>query len=263
MNGKGQISTVVRHLLLSFALALLAGCVDDIKERNWLTMGTTASVKVKGASADSVNGCASTAREIVAVLEQLLNAHDPASELSRIAPLDDAEVIRICDAKVKGCYETAFKLRDQSGGVFNPRWKGRETMDLGAIAKGFAVDFLADGIYMCLDEKSPLLFDIGGNLRARSGSWTVGIAGSEQTIVLTNGMACATSAEYYRGKHIYDARTGNAVTNDLLSVTIVHPNSAMLADGLSTICFILGERDGEAFLKRFYPEARAIWIKKQ
>ena len=246
-----------------FGLALLAGCADKIEECDWVTMGTTASVKVKGASADGVNGCASTAREIVAVLEQLLNAHDPASELSRIAPLDDAEVVRICDAKVKGCYETAFKLRDQSGGAFNPRWKGEGTMDLGAIAKGFAVDFLADGIYMCLDENSPLLFDIGGNLRARSGSWTVGIAGSEQTIVLTNGMACATSAEYYRGKHIYDARTGNAVTNDLLSVTVVHPSSAMLADGLSTICFIFGETEGEAFLRKFYPEARAIWIKKE
>ena len=33
----------------------------------------------------------------------------------------------------------------------------------------------------------------------------------------------------------------------------------MLADGLSTVMFILGRDKGEAFLKSRYPDAKAIW----
>ena len=72
-------------------------------------------------------------------------------------------------------------------------------------------------------------------------------------------MACATSAEYYRGKHIYDGRTGQAVSNGVTSVTVVHPTSAMLADGLSTTLFVFGKEEGERFLKANFPEARAYW----
>jgi thiamine biosynthesis lipoprotein len=81
-----------------------------------------------------------------------------------------------------------------------------------------------------------------------------------RSIVLTNGMACATSGEYERGKHIYDGRTGLAVTNNLVSVTVVHPSSAMVADGLSTTLFVLGVEAGERFLKAHHPEATAYWI---
>ena len=48
--------------------------------------------------------------------------------------------------------------------------------------------------------------------------------------------------------------------NAVHSVTVVHPSSAMLADGLSTVMFIFGREKGEAFLKKHYPEAKAVWI---
>ena len=113
------------------------------------------------------------------------------------------------------------------------------------------------------DSKSGVLLDLGGNLKVVSGEWRTGIRnphGEMRTILLTNGMACATSGEYERGKHIYDGRTGAAVSNDLISVTVVHPSSAMLADGLSTTLFVLGKEDGERFLHEHYPEAEAHWI---
>jgi len=50
------------------------------------------------------------------------------------------------------------------------------------------------------------------------------------------------------------------VTNDVASVTVVHPSSAMLADGLSTTLFVLGRERGTAFLKAHYPEAAAYWV---
>ena len=104
-----------------------------------------------------------------------------------------------------------------------------------------------------------ILIDLGGNLKAVKGDWTVGIKGGG-SFVLREGEACATSARYYRGGHIKDGRTGAEITNGVYSVTVFHPKSAMLADGLSTTLFILGREKGEAFLKKHYSEARAVWI---
>lgn len=242
-------------------MVAVCGC-GKVEERNWVTMGTTASLKTKHAREDEINSGLKRARVHTESIERLLNAHCPESELSKLAALSDDEILEECDPSVKPCYKAAFLLRDQSGGAFNPRWKGAKTMDLGGIAKGYAVDVLCRNVYVG-DGRQQVLFDIGGNLRCQRGEWTVGVAGSERTLVLKKGEACATSGEYFRGKHIVDARTGAAVSNDLYSVTVVHPSSAMIADGLSTICFILGEAEGEAFLNKHYPEARAIWIKKE
>ena len=246
-----------------FALALLAGCgLTNYRVSQWSVMGTMATLKARYSDNERypfVYGKGIS--NVFAKVENLLNAHNPESELSKLAVLSDSEVLAKCHPTTRACYEAAFRLRDQSGGAFDPRWKGEKILDLGGIAKGYAVD-IVDGIDD-LWGNCDWYLDLGGNIKVYNGSWRVGIAESDIVLTLTNGQACATSAEYFRGKHIYDARTGNAVTNDLLSVTVVHPNSAMLADGLSTICFILGETEGEAFLKKYYPEARAIWIKKE
>ena len=120
-----------------------------------------------------------------------------------------------------------------------------------------------------MENGTAVLLDLGGNLKVVSGEWKTGIrdpfgtGGVARTLTLTNGMACATSGEYERGKHIHDGRTGAPVTNDVASVTVVHPASAMVADGLSTTLFILGREKGERFLRNHYPEAVAYWIMKR
>jgi len=255
----------VRALFLALAIALAAGCARAPVERvEWTTMGTIAAVQTRGASSPAT---VEAVRRAFDNLERLLNAHNPESELSRLAPLPEDEILARCDEAMRPCYETAFRLMRETDGAFNPRWRGPGKLDLGAIAKGFALD-LAEAELK--NAEAPLvaddaLLDLGGNLKACSGSWNVGIyapedaGGTGKAITLTPGNACATSAEYARGKHIYDGRTGLAVSNDLLSVTVVHPRSAMLADGLSTVMFILGREEGEAFLKARYPEAKAIW----
>ena len=265
----------MRRLLAILALATMAsGCPGPSsgpKHAEWPVMGTIASVKYydnKDVPLD--NWPIEDARRIFADVERLLNAHDPESELSRLARLSDAEVLAQCDPMVRECYRAAFRLRDQTGGRFNPRWRGPGTMDLGAIAKGFAVDLAADK-YLDFEKGhvgyAPyggwrLLVDLGGNLKARGAKgerWKVGIAGTDRTLELRPGEACATSGEYYRGKHIRDGRDGSELTNTVYSVTVVHPSSAMLADGLSTVMFILGREEGEKFLAKHYPEARVIW----
>jgi len=245
------------------SLPFLAGCGRGKIERvEWTTMGTVAAVQVRGLNAPVYArlGC-DQAKRVAAEIEKRLNAHDPESELRRLAPLPEDEILARCDACVSNCYAAAFRLMRETGGAFNPRWRGPKTLDLGAIAKGFALDVAQAQTYIGDNGQSGLL-DLGGNLKSVRGEWKVGIAESDIVIMLTNGMACATSAEYFRGKHIRDGRTGAVVTNGVYSVTVVHPTSAMLADGLSTTLFVLGKDEGEEFLKKFYPEAKAYWVMK-
>jgi len=222
-------------------------------------MGTVARLSAKDGGEIDV----APARDVFARIEKLLSAHDPASELSRLAPLADDAVLARCSDEVRACYAAAFRLRDETGALFNPRWRGTNTLDLGAIAKGFAVDEAARR-YPAADK--PLLIDLGGNLKAVRGTWKTGVRDPEdpdgwvETFTLTDGMACATSGTYARGDHIRDGRTGAAVKTFVRSVTVIHPTSAMLADGLSTTLFLLGREKGEAFLKEKHPEARAIWV---
>ncbi len=241
------------------SLLLLGGCSRARVERfEWTSMGTVAAIQVRGAWArDDIAATRDGVRETWRRIERVLSAHDENSELSRLAATGDAEVLRLCSDDVRVCYEAAFRLKRLSGGAFNPRWRGEGTLDLGAIAKGFAVDEAAK----TCDAPGDLLLDLGGNLKSVRGVWRVGVWGTDETILLSDGMACATSATTFRGAHIRDGRTGGALSNRVTSVTVIHPTSAMIADGLSTTLFVLGREKGDEFLKTHFPEARALWVR--
>ena len=284
---------------LALALfSLLAGCggPPDVESFGWVVMGTTAQISFKTADGQcaTLEGLAfGEVKDTFEEIERKLSIWRPDSEISRYVSLDQVS------PETRPCYEAAFELQRASGGAFNPFWRGEgKGPDLGAIAKGFAVDLAAErlvrgrfkfrlggvekeadaeaiakGIVTKLADAGgigrELLIDLGGNLKAVRGTWRVGIrdpsrsGGIVKSIVLANGMACATSGEYERGKHIHDGRTGAAVTNDVASVTVVHPSSAMLADGLSTTLFVLGREKGEAFLKEHHPDATAYWVMRK
>lgn len=268
---------MIRCILLSLCLLLAVGCgshgVDSLQ---WMTMGTVAKVSFKDSDRLSFRPLANVSSKdrrclvdaVKAVYDNVegrLSIWNKDSEISRYTSLEKVS------PEMRPCYEAAFRMRKVSGGAFNPFWRGKGTgPDLGGIAKGFAVDLAAEklnpkGSGFSSRCGEGLLLDLGGNLKVVSGEWRTGIRnpyGEMRTILLTNGMACATSGEYERGKHIYDGRTGAAVSNSLVSVTVVHPSSAMLADGLSTTLFVLGKEEGERFLHEHYPEAEAYWIER-
>lgn len=252
----------VSRIVVLIALAA-AGCAKPAVERvEWTAMGTVAAVQTRGAaSAEEVAKVIRTVKAEFARVERLLNAHDPDSELSRLAPLPEAEIVGRCDESVRPCYEMAFDLMRKSGGAFNPRWRGTNTLDLGAIAKGFAVDLAAEAVGR--PKGCDLLIDLGGNLRSVKGVWRTGVAGTGAVLQLGDGFALATSAEYYRGKHIFDGRTGRPVSNEVASVT-VESCSAMAADGLSTTLFVLGPEEGGRFMgNRVVPiGSQALWQMK-
>lgn len=134
-------------------------------------------------------------------------------------------------------------------------------LDLSAIAKGHAVDQLAE--VLAASGCRSYLVELGGEIRvagvAPNGTkWRIGIespAGEEAlaTLVLAQG-AVATSGDYrqYRqrdGKrlsHVIDPRSGRPVSHRLASVTVV-AQTALLADAYATALMVLGAEAGSSF----------------
>ena len=133
-------------------------------------------------------------------------------------------------------------------------------LDLGAVAKGLAVDVAARE----LEPFENFAVDAGGDLylggrNAAGDPWSVGIRHPRdrslfETLHVSNTAVC-TSGDYEKRSesdpqvhHLMDARTGETAAS-LTSVTVVAP-SAMVADALATAAFALGPSDGLSFLER-------------
>jgi thiamine biosynthesis lipoprotein len=132
-------------------------------------------------------------------------------------------------------------------------------LDLGAVAKGLAIDLAARELQPCHN----FLINAGGDLylggrNAGDQPWSVGVRHprDEQKLIETlhvSDAAVCTSGDYERrlpgsnrDHHIMDPRSGTSALT-LASVTVIAP-SAMVADVLATAAFVLGPREGLAFL---------------
>jgi thiamine biosynthesis lipoprotein len=128
------------------------------------------------------------------------------------------------------------------------------TLDLGAVAKGLAIDAAARELQPFGD----FAIDAGGDLylggRNPDGApWSVGIRhprldGQLIDSLRASNQAVCTSGDYERGAHILDPRAGS-VAVAAASVTVVAP-TAMLADALATAAFVLGPEEGIRLLER-------------
>jgi thiamine biosynthesis lipoprotein len=140
-------------------------------------------------------------------------------------------------------------------------------LDLGAVAKGLAVDLAARELAAYPD----FAIDAGGDLylagrNERGEFWTVGVRhprapGDLIDVVRVSDAAVCTSGDYERrapagGHHIVDPASG-APVDEIASVTVVAP-SALPADALGTAAFVLGAARGLAFLERSGVEALII-----
>jgi thiamine biosynthesis lipoprotein len=132
-------------------------------------------------------------------------------------------------------------------------------IDLGAVAKGLAIDLAANE----LADAGSFAIDAGGDIYVRGhrqdGSpWQVGVRHPTQPesvwcIIQPQDAAVCTSAGYARPidpieHHLLDPHSGRS-PRELLSTTVVAP-SALLADALSTAAFILGREGGLRMLTR-------------
>ncbi|WP_432261388.1 FAD:protein FMN transferase [Cupriavidus sp. TMH.W2] len=153
---------------------------------------------------------------------------------------------------------------------------GGLSLDLCAIAKGFAVDAVAR--YLCQQGLDHHLTEIGGELRGHGVKpdgmpWWVALEAppgldsdaAGQTLVALHGLSVATSGDYRRyfdsdGRryaHTIDPRTGYPASHALASVTVIHAQ-CMLADALSTALTVLGPEAGMAHARRHGIAARFL-----
>ena len=129
-------------------------------------------------------------------------------------------------------------------------------LDLSGIAKGYAVDRVAD--YLDSVPATNYLIEVGGEIRASGHNssgrgWRIGIEKPDsgdrrvQRIIQLRRSGMATSGDYRnfyvrngkRYAHIIDPRTGRPMEHQLASVSVLHESCAM-ADALATGLLVLG-----------------------
>ena len=136
-------------------------------------------------------------------------------------------------------------------------------IDLSAIAKGYAVDRLAELLESV--GAHDYLVEIGGELRAGGrkpdgAPWRVAIERPDrggtgiQRVIALEQAGMATSGDYRnfreidgeRYAHTIDPATGRPVRHTLASVSVVH-GSTMYADAMATALMVMGPDHGYAF----------------
>ena len=151
-------------------------------------------------------------------------------------------------------------------------------IDLSAIAKGYAVDELAE-----LLRKKGLrnfLVEIGGEIRVQGKNqqkqlWKIAIE-KPSTLKRTvqqglklDDIAVATSGDYrnyyekegVRYSHTINPKTGKPITHKLASVTVFN-KSTMIADAQATTIMVLGEQKGKSYAQQHSLEVYMIFREK-
>lgn len=137
-------------------------------------------------------------------------------------------------------------------------------VDLGAIAKGYAVDcavkkLKATGIKSALINAGGDIYCLG---RKSGGSWKIAVRDPKSLgfakILTVKDEAIATSGNYEqyfildnkRYAHIFNPKSGYPAESGVVSVTVIAPD-CLTADALATAIFVLGKKNGEELVKNF------------
>ena len=144
-----------------------------------------------------------------------------------------------------------------------------QSLDLGAVGKGFACDKIKD--LLTKGRTKSAVVSVGGSLLIYGNrTFSIGIVNPDNdkqsmgTLKLKD-TCVSTSGNYEKyfekdGKryhHILNATTGYPATSEFKSVTVVC-SSGLLSDALSTVCYIAGYRKSVDILKEY--DAEAVFI---
>lgn len=151
-------------------------------------------------------------------------------------------------------------------------------LNFNAVAPGYSVDLVAE--YLEMQGIEDFMVEIGGEVRckglnAENKPWTIGIEdpliaeqqqGKLKATVQVVNRALATSGNYrnyneVNGKkygHTLNPKTGYPAMQNILSATVLAPDAAT-ADGLATICMVLGLQEALPLIESI-PDADAFFI---
>ena len=224
-------------------------------------MGTRFELVLGGADPAALRPIAEAALEEIGACHERFNRFDDASLLSHIHRAAAAKPVPL-DTDSFALFTDAVAVWRASGGAFDPTVPARSmeavildparrtiglmrpgvSLDLGAIAKGHALDLAAR---LLREHGVTSAFLHGGTSSALGigsppeGIWRVALQDG-QTADLTDA-ALSVSAVWVENPHpTIDPRTGVALTGSR-QVAVIGP-SARLADAWSTAILVLGER---------------------
>lgn len=151
----------------------------------------------------------------------------------------------------------------------------RVSIDLGAIAKGYAADKVSEFIKSKYPSADGIL-DFGGNIvtigkKEGKSKWTIGITdpGNVETIIGTVQIfdtCVVTSGNYQRYfikdgiryHHIFDGKTAMPADSGVISATIIGENS-LVCDSLSTATYVMGIEKSMKLLEKM-DDVEAVFV---
>mgnify|MGYP006072643273 CR=1 FL=1 len=211
-------------------------------------------------------------RDIQSAIEKELNRIDwiasswkKESELSRYNRSANKEEF-LLSSDLKWLIERSREIEQLTAGAFNIE-QDKGNLDLSGIAKGYAVDRIAEYLTEDLGIES-FLVDIGGEINAKGINpmgevWNVGIFippghdAIKSPRFRLEDSSIATSGRYFKGSHITDPETGKAVSHSLISVSVINTSNTN-ADALATALYVMGSKKGLTWARDH--QIRAIFI---
>jgi thiamine biosynthesis lipoprotein len=221
-------------------------------------------------------------------VDELMSVYRPDSEVSRINHQAGVEPVAVSPQVVE-VISLAREISRRSGGRFDITYasvhpgtsyrairidKAASTVflphagmriDLGAIAKGYAVDLA--GRYLRRKGIDDFIINGGGDMlvagRRYGSTWHVGIRDPADrdrlihTLAVGRDLAVATSGDYEQPGHIRDPLSRRPI-GGIQSVTVVAPTAAA-ADGYATAIFVLGQVEGMNLVEK-HPQLEVLLV---
>lgn len=251
-------------------------------------LGTIVDISAEGAAHARLEAAIEHAFERIDAIQRLLSVHEPRSEISRINKSRSAEQFHVnpCTHWILTWVERLWR---ESGGVFDPtiaaggistmhnlqllgrnevRLGGPVRLDLGGIAKGFAVDEAVQ--VLIKNGVSSGLVNAGGDMRAFGGVYGIVLRAPSapqccQWKINLRDAALATSATYFaepptserRRRHLVDPVSKRELRSPC-SVTVKAP-TCLLADALTKVA-LFGGRRAHLILKKWGAEMVVVGV---
>ena len=245
-------------------------------ERAKALLGTYVSVRAVAADAAAANAAIDAAFAEIEAVHRLMSFHEADSDLSRLNRAAPGEAI-VVDARTAAVLAFALELAEQSGGVFDPTVAGRlvacgalprppgatdpdpgaswrvialedETvrltrpvwLDLGGVAKGFAVDRAIE--VLVAHGATEGCVNAGGDLRVFGPEPTLielraGDPDNVPVLELNQGAAASSGGGRLSGAHV-DGRSRTPI--DPARFACVTAPTCMAADALTKVVLGLG-----------------------
>jgi len=179
-------------------------------------------------------------------VDETFSTYKKESEISRI----NSGELKLKDAseKVQKVFKLCEETKEITNGAFDI-YKKDGTCDPSGLVKGWAI--YQASFLLKAEGYENFFIEAGGDIQVSGhnedkGPWRVGIRDPFKKdsllkiVALANGEGIATSGTYERGQHIYDPRTGKAVT-DLVALTVIGKN-CYEADRFATAAFVMGNK---------------------